>query len=229
MSDKVRKSAAAVTEAAEKVKIDEAGLDAFAASLKSVEPKVSDVLWSSLLLSCFFLFFVVFSPCRFVQSPPQFPLQFSERSRVNFECVRSLLEFGSGFRLVLKQHSGRGAHETITAGVFGLFISSGDISAATMVGQSLFDVSTLFEIPLSDEQAVEGSLAGVMTQYVDTTVKPLAVFIHRVLVDSGRILQARKCQDFFELIVRELKPSAAQPIEADRLIEMMCAYFPACK
>jgi hypothetical protein len=198
--EKVRASAALVAEHARSVRIDEAGLAAFAPSLRdSVPPREA----------------------------AQFPLQFSERSRVNFEVVRALLEFGSGFRLVLKQSTGRGAHETMTAGLFSLFITHGDISAATLVGQSLFDVSTLFSIPLSVEEAVPGVLAGVATQLVDSPVKALAVFIHRVLGDCGRILQGRNCIDFFDLLVKELRPSAAEPIDANRLIEMIASLFPA--
>ncbi len=188
-----------MAEHSESVKIDDAALATFAATLKDIV----------------------------VKAPPQFPLQFTERSRINFEAVRALLEFGSGFRLVLRQFVGRGAHETMTTGLFSLFITYGDITAATMVGLSLFEVSTLFSIPLSVEEDVGGSLAGVMTQYVDSPVKALAVYIHRVLADCGRILQARNCADFFELIVKELKPSAAEPIEADRLIEMLVGIFPA--
>ncbi len=198
--DKVRASAALVAEQARSVRIDDARLAALAASLRETVPP---------------------------RDAAQFPLQFSERSRVNFETVRALLEFGSGFRLVLKQSTGRGAHETMTAGLFSLFITHGDISAATLVGQSLFDVSTLFSLPLSVEAAVPGVLAGVATQLVDSPVKALAVFIHRVLGDSGRILQARNCVDFYDLIVKELRPSVAVPIEANRLIEMMASLFPA--
>jgi hypothetical protein len=198
--EKVRASAALVAEQARSVHIDDAGLAAFAASLRDTVPP---------------------------REVAQFPLQFTERSRVNFEVVRALLEFGSGFRLVLKQATGRGAHETMTAGLFGLFITHGDISAATLVGQSLFDISTLFSLPLSVEEAVPGVLAGVATQFVDSPVKALAVFIHRVLGDCGRILQGRRCVDFYELIVKELRPSAAEPIDADRLIEMITSLFPA--
>lgn len=146
---------------------------------------------------------------------------------VQKKVTRALLEFGSGFRLVLKEATGKGAHDTMVTGLFSLYISHGDISAATLVGQSLYDVSTLFGIPLSVEKSVQGPLAGVMTEYVDAPTKALCVFIHRVLGDCGRLLQARNCEDFYSLIARELRPSPTNPIEASRLIDMMCGVFPS--
>ncbi len=148
MGEKVRKSAAFVSERAKHVKIDDKKLGEFASSLSGKSKS----------------------------EPAQFPLQFSDdRSRVNFEVVRAVLEFGSGFRQVLKKETGLGAHDTMTKGLFSLFISSpdGNINATTLVGQSLFDVSTCFGLPLSVEQDVKGSLAGVMTELVDSPVKGL--------------------------------------------------------
>jgi hypothetical protein len=56
-------------------------------------------------------------------------------------------------------------------GLFSLYITHGDISAKTLTGLSLFDVSTLFGLSLSVEQSVKGSLAGVVTELVDSPVK----------------------------------------------------------
>jgi|JI10StandDraft_1071094.scaffolds.fasta_scaffold3828062_2 hypothetical protein len=86
---KVRESASFVTERAKLVFIDNDKLLEFASSLKGKSKK----------------------------EPAQFPLQFTEQSRVNFEVVRALLEFGSGFRQVLKKETGKGAHDTMTTGI----------------------------------------------------------------------------------------------------------------
>lgn len=202
---KVKESAQYVTENAKKVKInDEDAIDLWVKEFD--EQKFSSLSEST-----------------------EFPLQFELRSRVNFECVKDVLEIGSGFRLPLKESSGKGAHETIITGVFSLYITHGDINAQVMASLSLLDVAEMFGIVMEREKDIEGSLKGVVTEYVDSPTKPLAVFIHKILNDCGKILMSRNCADFFELIVRELNPSPENPIEAHRLVEMLMAVFPAFK
>lgn len=110
---------------------------------------------------------------------------------MNFECTKDVLEFGSGFRLLLKACNGRGAHETILGGVFAMYIGSGDITASSLAGLSLYDVAELFQVQLRVEVPVGDS--GVMTKEIDSPLRTFAEMIQRVLNDCGRILQAKKC------------------------------------
>ncbi len=78
------------------------------------------------------------------------------------------------------------AFDTICRGVLSMYISHHDITAQTMIGLSLFDVSQLFDIHLSVEIPVPES--PIMTQFVDAPTKPLAIFLHKGVLFCDCIL-----------------------------------------
>ena len=125
---------------------------------------------------------------------------------------------------MLKQVHGKGAHETIITGVFSLFISDA-LSARQMSALSLLDVGLTFDIPIDAEKPIGEH--GIIKEMVEHPIRPLAIFLQRVLNESGAILQQRNCADFYELICRELKPSKEEPLDALKFVEMMRATFPA--
>jgi hypothetical protein len=67
--------------------------------------------------------------------------------------VLSLLNFGSGYRVLLHKYLDRGAYETICFGCIGMHLS-GDIDADFLVRVSLHEVSSLFLIPVDEDFTV---------------------------------------------------------------------------
>lgn len=161
------------------------------------------------------------------------PLHFAhDRHRVNFHSVQCLLEIGrqakknvvlvpfvlrphasppfcSGFRVPLHAALQRGAHETMTAGTISLFLTHGDLSAEFLSRLTLSDVAENFALPLSVEvpvQRKDGAIdCSALTELKPSPLRPLAEQVLKVLNDVGNELLRRRCSDFFQLFVQELK------------------------
>ncbi|KAF2071548.1 hypothetical protein CYY_007147 [Polysphondylium violaceum] len=145
-----------------------------------------------------------------------FPLNFSNNSQeANFWFILDLLNFGSGFRKELKEASGKGAYETLCYGLMGMFLSQGGkLSAHFLHNLSLNDIGSFFSIPIQEEVQIQ---TGIYT-LKDTTLKPLAVHIQKVLRESTETMFELGYEDFGEFVWKITTPAAGgdtKPLAAD--------------
>lgn len=154
-----------------------------------------------------------------------FPLKFSSiRQEVNFLCTLNLLNFGSGYRVVLHETCGRGSQETVCFGVIGMHLS-GDITARILAGLSLMEIANLFGIRIEEDFELQPGIHSTRP----TKLKPFAEKIRSVLQETGRLLLNYQCEDFLDFIFGK-NPSAnslTQPLSVVPLVQKLIDTFPA--
>lgn len=148
-----------------------------------------------------------------------FPLKFSSiRQEVNFLCTLSLLNFGSGYRVLLHEALERGSAETVSFGVMGMHLG-GDITARVMAGLSAMEVASLFGIPVEEDYEIQPGIHSTRP----TKLKPFADKIRSVLHESGRILLTLQCEDFYDF----LGSPQGKHFSAATLVQKFVETFPA--
>ncbi|OQR95859.1 hypothetical protein THRCLA_07508 [Thraustotheca clavata] len=156
-----------------------------------------------------------------LSDPVRYPLAFRSLSdELNFIALVNLLNFGSGYRKPLHQITERGAHETMTFGAIGLYISEPRLDAKFLRGLSLESVASYFSLPTErDEQLSPGI-------YISKPgpLKPLAESIQKVLNESGQILLDLGFEDFGAFLIAKIKNT---PTTASDLVEIIATTFPA--
>eukprot|EP00761_Pharyngomonas_kirbyi_P001934 gb/GECH01001938.1/.p1 GENE.gb/GECH01001938.1/~~gb/GECH01001938.1/.p1 ORF type:complete len:372 (+),score=99.81 gb/GECH01001938.1/:1-1116(+) len=130
--------------------------------------------------------------------PRSFPLNFqSLNHEVNFYCLYSLLQFGSGYRHELHKECDRGASDTIVYGLMSMVIGGSNLDAQYMTSLSINDICGLFNIPQSKD--VPTRTEGI-SEVSESETLPLARLLQKVLQDSGDILRKHECVDFGQWI-----------------------------
>lgn len=156
------------------------------------------------------------------------PLRFqSVREHINFLAIVSLLNFGSGYRIPLKQHANRGAFETILRGCMGFHLTN-TLNADFMVQVGLSDVSQTFDLPIDVDIPLQPAIYTTKPHIL----RPLVENIRRVLNESAGILRARQCLDFAQFILNDSPggPRAEekkQPLLAADVVTRLVTTFPA--
>ncbi|KDO22021.1 hypothetical protein SPRG_12230, partial [Saprolegnia parasitica CBS 223.65] len=150
----------------------------------------------------------------------RYPLSFkSVADELNFMGLVNVLNFGSGYRQPLHAITDRGAHETMTFGAIGLFISEPRLDAKFLRGLSLESVASYFSLPTErDEQLSPGIYIAK-----PGPLKPLAESIRKVLNDTGRILLELGFADFGAFLLAHVQKG----ISASQLVELLATTFPA--
>jgi len=145
-----------------------------------------------------------------LMNPTSFPsMKFTSLDQeINFLVLYSLLQFGSGFRLLLHKYTGKGAGIILMNGPVNMVLSGSKIDAKTLQNFQLSDIEVLFNIPLNNE------------------LKPLIdmiVFAHN---DCGRILSINGWNDFSQFIRETLSKIEKERKSANFLTMELINTFP---
>ncbi|OQR93367.1 hypothetical protein ACHHYP_02617 [Achlya hypogyna] len=160
-----------------------------------------------------------------LSEPVRYPLSFrSLADELNFMGMAASLTaplMHTGYRVPLHAITDRGAHETMTFGAIGLFISEPRLDAKFLRGLSLESVASYFSLPTErDEQLSPGIYIAK-----PGPLKPLAEAIQQVLNDAGRIVLERGFDDLGAFLTAQIK--GATPTTAAALVETLATTFPA--
>ena len=165
-------------------------------------------------------------------SPRAFPLRFTLDSSINFHCVLSLLQFGSGYRAALHAATGRGASDTVTYGVVGMHISAAAIDAAYLSRLSVHDIAELFRLPIHEEYEIQRGI----TSERRTPLWPFADDLRRVCNECGAALRSLQCDSFADFVLRRYPAAAAsavagaaKPESAASLLRRLIETFPSLR
>jgi hypothetical protein len=160
------------------------------------------------------------------------PIKFDTiQEEVNFHVLKSVLQFGSGYRHLLHKHLGRGANECITYGLFALILSDKKLDAFMMSQVTLMDIERDFGVK-HQKEAPHPSNSFIKIQ-VDSELKPFADKLKFVFNDCGRALRSFNCNDFGEFVLKVLKSlnflkfNFLENQSAENLIEELVKSFPA--
>lgn len=121
-----------------------------------------------------------------------------------------MVNFGSGYRVPLHAHVGRGAWDSIRALVLSLYITSsaeddGDLlSAKAMKAITIDNVAGLMQIPTHTERAHE-SIPGVVVGELGGPLYDLAKLVTSTLNETGAILLSQGYPDLGSFILEALK------------------------
>lgn len=154
------------------------------------------------------------------------PLNFSSIDQeIEFYVLYGLMQFGSGWRLVLHEHCGRGASETILYGLMNLVISNRNIDAQMLVSLSLHDVAELFGIPIKVEKPISAGSSAI-TQIVDSDLRPFVETLLKVLNTAGQKLLQRQCSGFASFVRRSISDAKDEqrPVVASLVDDLIEAF-----
>ena len=160
-------------------------------------------------------------------TPRPLPLRFSLSSSLNFHCLLSFLQFGSGYRPLLHSLTGQGASDTVTYGLVACHISAPALNADYLSRLSVTDIGQLFRLPISEEY----ELRPAITSERRTALYPLADALRRVCNECGAVLRALQCEDFAAFILRTYQPGPppTTPESAASLLTRLITHFPSLR
>uniref|UniRef100_A0A7S3DF13 Queuosine 5'-phosphate N-glycosylase/hydrolase n=1 Tax=Palpitomonas bilix TaxID=652834 RepID=A0A7S3DF13_9EUKA len=195
LAEKVRTSCEKLIETAKHVKVNEEKVKDFAANvvLKELE-----------------------NGARPIPLPLRFP---SWEDEVNFWTCLNLINFGSGYRHLLKESHGKGAYETMLYGMIGLHISGERLDAERLQSINALDIESCFRIKYRVESAT--SVPG-LTKEGPGPLYDLAKRIQKVLNDAGRILWEKGQKSFATLLFGDNDFTAAGVVK--KLVETFPAF-----
>lgn len=160
--DLVRDSCAWAVSTSPNVRISDAGIEAFAASLVTAPPET--------------------------RPAPGLPLTFESLDHeIDLLTTLQLVNFGSGYRHELHAATGNGAWDTMQRGVLALHITGRRPDAAFLASVTLADVSETWGIPLDRDVEV---LPGIR-QAMPGALAPLARLVVRACNEAGQVLRNR--------------------------------------
>ncbi|KAJ8494553.1 hypothetical protein ONZ45_g13203 [Pleurotus djamor] len=156
------------------------------------------------------------------------PLNFpSVVSELNLIAILSLLNFGSGFRVPLRQATGRGAWDNIRALVFSMFIMSttGDedyLSARGMKAITTQKVAELMGVSVHVEKPHE-SIPGITVGTLGGPMYDLVKLIAHTLNETGGVLVASGYPDLGTFVIEALKEGAkvASKVHGDAEVDLI--------
>lgn len=137
------------------------------------------------------------------------PLKFdSLLQEVNLLALLELLNFCSGYRVELKQLTGRGAFDTIRALVLSLHISQSDLSSVGLEKITAHDIASMAQLPVS-EDIDHPTLQGVQLGR-PTKLAKMAEDIAHVLSSTGQILRRGGVQTLGAFVIECAKRSKVE-------------------
>jgi hypothetical protein len=151
------------------------------------------------------------------------PLNFSTFSaELNVISILSLLNFASGYRIPLRNATGRGAWDTIRYLVIAMYIDSttgsGDLlSAKGMKAVDEQKISDLLNISIHEEKPHD-SIPGVTVGQLGGPLYEMVSLIKRVLNETGSILDQHGYPDFGSFIKQAFEEGAKEPENACEII-----------
>ncbi|KAI9217006.1 hypothetical protein BC828DRAFT_392226 [Blastocladiella britannica] len=152
---------------------------------------------------------------------PPLPLRFdSHLDHANFLAVRALLNFGSGYRTILKDLTGRGAWECIQYLCLSLHLDPHPLDARRMADLTAADLASLTNIPTHVDQPTP--TPGIVMS-VPSPALPLLNELTRVLNETGNILRDRGYASMGQWLLREIGDDRS----AARLVSALASTFPA--
>lgn len=158
----------------------------------------------------------------------KFPLKFdSIASEVNFISLVDLLNFGHGYRKPLKEHTGRGAFDTIRQLMMSLYIGGTPLDAKSLSSMTAFQISEASGVPLQVEKPHE-TLPVTIGEKSDA--EPFIQDVKRVMNETGNLLQKSGYKDLGQFVIESCKMSTAsgkQPtlrLLLERLVKALPAF-----
>ena len=139
--------------------------------------------------------------------PLNFPSQLSE---LNLISVLALVNLGSGYRVPLHAHAGRGAWDSIRAFILRLYITSsaeddGDLlSAKAMKDISIDKVADMMQVPTHTERPHE-TIPSVVVGERGGPLYDLVKIVTTTLNETGEILLSQGYPDLGSFILEALK------------------------
>lgn len=164
-----------------------------------------------------------------------FPLQFpSEIAELNLLATLSLLNFASGYRVLLHEETGRGAWDNIRALVFSLYItSSSDVDWLSAKGMQSINEQTVAEqlqVSILTERPHE-SIPGVTIGELGGPMYNLVHLITRTLRETGNILVKTSYPNLGTFILEALRngksASKGQSPDLDVVLDQIVRAIPA--
>lgn len=132
---------------------------------------------------------------------------------------------------ILKRDTGRGVYDVVRFGVMALFISRNDsaaMSAETLAGLSLSEVSSLFDLPITRE--IAHPTLQCVTVSEPHPLRPFVSHLHASMVSSGgALLRAGAPRGFGELVLRVAAQQVQGDAKVDALVRMFVEMFDAFK
>ncbi len=153
------------------------------------------------------------------------PIKFDSLDHeINFTVLYSILNFGSGYRVELKNKAGRGAAETITFGLFSMALGDAKMESRDLTALSLEEVSSFFGIPIKEERP--SKIHPAIKEYVDSNLKFFAESLHKVLNEAGNKLWKLSCKDFATFVRQSLEQAKKQSLDpVDYLLKELIESF----
>lgn len=144
-----------------------------------------------------------------------FPLKFeSQHQKLNFFSILHLLNFGSGYRVILKEANGSGAFDNIIKLLFSAHLSGEPLNAAWMRSINAEKISEMMRLLMIKEVPVENNpiLKEIKPSAAATLVHKIVAALH----NTGTTLQQLGKYDFLiDYIHANVKESA----DIDALLE----------
>lgn len=166
-----------------------------------------------------------------------FPLKFdSQHQKLNFFSILHLLNFGSGYRVILKASNGSGAFDNIVKLLISAHVSGGNLNAAWMRNINANTVSEMMRISMIVEVPVENN--PILKEMKPSPAAPVIHKITGALNSTGKALESlgkyNFLIDFIQASIKEsddvdqcLDKIARLPALCDRIEvngEMVCIY-----
>lgn len=156
--------------------------------------------------------------------PLRVPLRFESLiQELNYVAMLAYLQIGSGYRVLLKESTGRGAAETIMFGMLSAFIGGQKVDAEALKNLSKREIAGLFGIEYETEVA-HPSMPGV---YIleKTALAGLVDLLHFLLKDLGESLEKLGHKTLASFILEVTKAPAGTRPKAARLVEALATNF----
>ncbi|KAF8520377.1 hypothetical protein BU17DRAFT_75631 [Hysterangium stoloniferum] len=167
--------------------------------------------------------------------PLNFPSQLAE---LNVISVLSLVNIGSGYRIPLHAHTGRGAWDSIRALILSLFITSsaedgGDLLSATgLKSITTGKVASLMNVPTHTEKPHE-QIPGVVVGELGGPLYDLVKIITSILNETGDILESQGYPDLGSFVLESLKEGervgklSGRGVDVEVVLEKIIRAIPA--
>lgn len=116
------------------------------------------------------------------------PLKFdSQHERLNFYCILHILNFGSGYRVILKAANGSGAFENITKLLISAHLSGKKLTSAWMRSINADTIGEMMRIAMIKEVPVPNN--PILKEVKPSDAAQLVTKIAEALNDTGRKLE----------------------------------------
>lgn len=161
--------------------------------------------------------------------PLKFPSQLAE---LNLISVLSLVNMGSGYRVPLHNHTGRGAWDSIRALILSLYIAEDDyLSAKGLKSLTAGAVAAMMNVPTHVERPHE-TIPGVTVGEIGGPLFDLVKLVTSLLNETGDILVSQGYPNLGSLVLEALKEgqkvgkSKGKSVDNEVVLEMVVRAIP---